>query len=101
MNNQSKFSAFIVETFKRFGVKSPRFFQVFQTIGIIATGIGFIPDALQWLDITPGPIYSKYISLAVKVAGGVMWLMAKLPVQNPERIIERTDKLPFTEKTTA
>lgn len=103
---QSDFTAWLQETFSRFALKSPRFFQVYQTIGAIAVAVGFIPDALQWLDITPTEIVSKYIALSIKVAGLVMWFMAKMPVTDPKKPVDGKtgetqplhEVMPFTQK---
>ena len=99
MEKQTALIAFLKETINRFGLKSPKFFQVYQMIGLVLTGIGFIPDIITWLDLTPTPIVSKYVSLAVKVAGGIMWLMAKIPVQNATKEIEKFDTdMPFSKQ---
>lgn len=94
----SNFTAWISEFIKRFTFKSPRFFQIVQYAGLIATAVGFIPDALVWLNITPTDIISKYITLALKVAGGVTYLIAKLPVSNSSVIADNSTQLPFTQK---
>jgi hypothetical protein len=103
---QSDFMAWFTETFKRFALKTPHFFQVYQTIGIICVGVGFLPDVLEWADITPNDVISKYLALAIKVAGGVMWLMAKLPVSDPKKPVDGktgeqqaiNDVMPFSVK---
>jgi hypothetical protein len=106
---QSDLIAWLQETFRRMALKSPHFFQVYQTIGAIAVGVGFIPDALQWLDFTPNEIISKYIALAIKVAGAVMWFMAKMPVTDPKKPVDGKtgeqqaigEVMPFTQKKKA
>lgn len=97
MNNQSAFVAWLVETFKRFALKTPAFFQVFQVLGIIATGVGFLPDLLEYLKITPTEIFSHYLEIGLRVAGIVTWVMAKLPVINSTSVVQQqSTALPFT-----
>jgi hypothetical protein len=88
--------AFIKELYKRFALPSPRFFQVVQAIGMVAAFIGFIPDILMYLEITPNPIFSRYLALALKVSGIVVKLLAKLPVENAGKVAATTNKMPFT-----
>lgn len=94
----SGFAAWFIEFYKRFGLKTPKFFQVLQIVGIIAAIVGFIPDALQYLEVTTTPIIDRYVSLAVKVAGGITWLISKLPAVNANTVAFHSNSLPFTEK---
>lgn len=93
--------AWVTEFIKRFGLKSPKFFQVWQTIGVVAIGVGFIPDTLEYLNITLNPHWANMLAIVLKAAGGALWLMAKLPVNNVSTVIAATDSLPFTEKKKA
>lgn len=96
MNTKANFAAFIAELWKRFPLKTPKFFQILQAVGIVAAGIGFIPDALTYLELTPTPIMSHYLEIVLKVAGIVTWIMAKLPVENATRVSLNTNHMPFT-----
>lgn len=95
---------FLKEFFKRFALKSPKFFQHLQTVGIILMAIGGIPEMLQELNITlPGKIndwVNKGISIAVTLGGIVTWILAKLPVANAETLPTSVKKeaLPFSKK---
>lgn len=84
----NSFLSWVVEVYNRFGLKSPKFFQTLQLIGLIALGVGFIPDALKWLDLTPTLIVDKVIAVAVKVAGGITWVISKLPVTSTVSPVE-------------
>jgi hypothetical protein len=103
---QSDFIAWLRETFKRLALKSPKFFQVYQSIGMIAVVVGFIPDALTFLEITPTDVMNQKIQLAMKIAGAVMWFMAKMPVTDPRKPVDGKtgeaqalhDVMPFTQK---
>ncbi|HEX8334509.1 MAG TPA: hypothetical protein VF622_17930 [Segetibacter sp.] len=75
-----KLQDFIIELFQRFALKSPKFYQKLQTVGLVALGIGFVPEILELLEITVTGQVAKYIGLAVKVAGAFTWLLAKTPV---------------------
>ena len=102
--------AWLIEFIKRFSLKSPRFFQVFQTIGLIAgliTGIPLFLEQLQGLGINiPLPeVWVRVQSKVIAAAAGVMWLMAKLPVNQPPtdngQPVPKKEALPFTEKNPA
>lgn len=96
--DSSQIISFIVELYKRFGLKSPKFFQVIQFIGIIATAIAWVPDLLQYLDIIPNEIYSKTLEVSLKVAGIITWVIAKLPVVDSlKTVATKPENLPFTE----
>ncbi len=90
--------AWFIEFFKRFALKTPKFFQVLQLAGIIATVAGFIPDILVWLSITPNEVVSKYLTVILKVAGATTWIVSKLPATNVTAVIDNSNALPFTEK---
>ena len=92
------FPSWFVEFYKRFGLTSPRFFQIIQYAGAAAVAIGFVPDILTYLSITPGPIFSKVLTTVLKAAGATAYIVSKLPTSNPNHVIQTTDNLPFTEK---
>jgi len=95
----SKSSAWLIENIKRFGLKTPRFFKVWKTIGFFCILVGFIPEGLAFLNITPNDVISNYLTLAVKVAGAVMVFMSKITFDDADpKLIENKDKqLPFTQ----
>lgn len=102
--------AFIVELLRRFSLKSPKFFQVLQTISIIAGLITGLPEFIDLLNSMGANINLPEIWLAVQSkvimwASIVLWMAAKLPVENPEqpktgdgKLVARTKALPFTTK---
>jgi len=96
--DKSKLQLFLIELVKRFATKSPKFFKIFQYVGIAATVMGFIPDALVMLGITPNAIFSNYIEIGLRVAGIVTVVMASLPVPNSSDT-NTASILPFTSTT--
>jgi hypothetical protein len=93
---KTDFSAFMIELYKRFALKSPKFFQVLQVVGIIAAFLGFIPKIAAFLDI---PIPQNHtLAIILKVAGATTLFMAKLPVLNSSLVMKTTEDLPFSEK---
>jgi hypothetical protein len=96
MNYKTGIEEFIKELYARFPLKTPKFFQVFQLIGILATIAGAIPDLLHWLEIIPTPLYSKLLTKLLEACGGITWMMAKLPVEHATRTALTTDKMPYT-----
>lgn len=88
--------AFLKELYQRFGLKSPKFFQKLQTIGIIATAVGFIPELLDFLDYSVPDSIADYWAKFLKIAGGTAWIISKLPVENAAKVVAGTDTMPFT-----
>ena len=97
-NLPKNFPSWFIEFYKRFGLTSPRFFQIIQYVGAAAVVVGFVPDILTSLSITPGPIFSHVLQIALKAAGAATYIVSKLPTSNPNHIVQTTDSLPFTEK---
>lgn len=82
MDRKSLFAAWFQEFIQRFFVKSPAYFQVWQKIGIVCALLGFLPDALDALDVVVAGKWAIYLGIAMKAAGFVTWLQAKQPVQS-------------------
>lgn len=111
MQPSSDVMAFLVELYKRMSLKSPAFFQVLQTLGMIAALITGIPLFLQQLSMftgmeinLPGPVNGMFVRV-VFWCGLVVKLMAKLPVTDPDRPVTKAGRpvstiknMPFTEK---
>jgi hypothetical protein len=96
--------AYIIEFFKRFGLKTPSFFQVLQTLGIIAAILTGLPAFVEWLNADFGvgvTLPDFWLAIQDKViawCGFVMWVVAKLPISdNAMPAAKAEDKLPFTE----
>lgn len=101
--------AWLEENITRFALKTPKFFQIWQTIGTILLVITGIPEALfQLKELFKVDVW-QYLPDAVQfvanktiaIAGLVMLWMSKLPVTPPTTKKEEekiADKLPFTEK---
>lgn len=100
------FIAFLEELFNRFALKSPKFFQILQKVGIVLLAITGIPEALLILKTSVGIDLWTYLPEAVQwfasktiaLAGILLWVLAKLPVQNSTTVMNTSNKLPFTEK---
>jgi hypothetical protein len=91
------------ELLARFSLKSPKFFQVLQTIGVVCAFLGGVPKILEDNNIHLGEPFATYvnkgIALAVTVAGIVTWILGKLPVsQDVMTQAKAADKLPYTTK---
>lgn len=94
---------FITEFLNRFSLKSPAFFQVIQTLSIVAAAIAGIPALIAQfqsdLGISVPGWMIDYSNKAVVIAAAVAWIIAKLPVKSPEiNKISTLRKLPFSEK---
>lgn len=93
---------FLQELFNRFKLKSPQFFVVIQNIALVATVITGLPMLLSEYEATmhvqlPAVIH-VLSSKAVFVASSVLFITAKLPVDNSTGIARSTNKLPYTRK---
>lgn len=99
--------AFFSELYQRFALKSPKFFQYVQAFGVVLMVITGIPELLYQLKtefgidlwtMLPGAV-QFFASKTIAIAGVLIKLMAKLPVENANHVVNTTNKLPFTEKT--
>ena len=97
----SNFSTWFSEMFKRFGLDSPKYFKIWQTIGLVAIGISFIPDALSYYHIALTGTAGIVLSVALKAGGAALKFMGMLPVSNANAVIDISNKLPFTENAKA
>jgi hypothetical protein len=93
--NMGKMGAFFIELFKRFGLKSPKFFQVLQFIGALCAVITGLPDLLTRSGITLPPEIEVFENKTIAIAGAIMWIISKLPVENPQ-LVSVKKKLPFS-----
>lgn len=98
---------FIKEIFSRLGMKSPSFFRVIQWLSIATASITGLPALLSQFQTQLGitiPVWVTHISdKAVAISAIVAWIIAKLPVSNPNETVlkqsgEVVPKLPFTNK---
>jgi hypothetical protein len=98
--------AWIVEFLKRFALKSPAFYQVLQTIGLIAMLITGIPAFIEWLNadfgvnVTLPDFWLAIESKVIAWCGFITWIISKTPVDNREELtrVEKREKLPYTSK---
>ncbi len=95
MKQQTDVMAFLIELIKRFSLKSPKFFQVIQAVGLIAGLITGVPEFLQLLGMQLPAAIAPFASKTIAAASSVLWIMAKLPV-DPKAMLE--SKMPFTTK---
>lgn len=98
---------FIKEIFARLGMKSPSFFRVIQWLSIATATVTGLPALLAQFQNELGitiPDWIKHISdKAVAISAIVAWIVAKLPVSNPDQTVLKSSgsvapKLPFTNK---
>lgn len=95
---------FLTELWNRLSIKSPAFFQVLQTIAIIAGALGGLPLLISEFQgafptvVIPNSIvvFSGKVTL---ISAIVLWVIAKLPIK-PEVLAKALadGKLPFTEQ---
>lgn len=96
---------FIKEIFARLGMKSPSFFRVIQWLSVATAAITGLPALLSQFQNELGiaiPEWVTHISdKAVAISAIVAWIIAKLPVSDPDAVVLKTNgdvkpKLPFT-----
>lgn len=79
---------FIKEVFARLGMKSPSFFRVIQWLSIATAFVTGLPALLAQFQNELGitiPDWIKHISdRAVAISAIVAWVIAKLPVSDPD-----------------
>jgi hypothetical protein len=94
--------AFLIESYKRLSAKSPKLFQVWQKVGMIAALITGIPLFIQQVEMFTGlevPLPDIVNSTLVRVVfwcGLVVKFMGKLPVTTPPEF--KPEQHPFTTK---
>jgi len=108
MKYQTDLSAFLIEAYQRLSLKSPRFFQVLQTIGMIAALLTGIPLFIQQLEMFTGleinlpDVVNGIVIRIVFWCGLIVKIMAKLPVTPPPTDngvqVPQEEALPFTVK---
>lgn len=102
MDKKNLFKAWFTEFIERFALESPKYFQVWQKIGGIAFIIGWVPDALDALDIVVTGKIADYIAFGLKVAGFITWLQAKQPVLSFTKptikgeVVDTKEVMPFS-----
>lgn len=79
---------FLIELVKRWKLESPRFFKVFQMIGLIATLITGVPELLAFLHISLPESIAFFANKTIAIAGAAVLLISKLTVKNPEHLHE-------------
>lgn len=96
MKKTKGLEAFIVEFYNRFGLKTPRFFQYIQIAGMIATVLGFVPLAVEALDLGNVTWLSYTAKWCIAISGSITWIISKLPVTQSEQQGAGFYKLPVT-----
>lgn len=110
---------FLLEFYKRMALKSPKFFQILQTIGMIAAIVTGLPLAIQQFEMftgikvfesLPEVVNSTFIRV-VFFCGVIVKIMAKLPVVYPTQTntpvsksdgstVAKSEALPYTANVT-
>ena len=96
---------FLVETFQRFFLKSPKFFRVWKIITGIPVLLIALPNALTILNINLPQIFNDHVTDIVGWATTAMFMMSFLPSESKAVAVDQfgtpvkqtnVDKLPFT-----
>lgn len=93
ITKKSDLSLFLKEIGARWSEGSPKFFRVMGWISLVMAGIGFIPDLLNFLQIT---LPEKWMAVLGRfMVGAGLWgkFVASMPVKQPTKEV-----MPFTEK---
>jgi len=108
MQQKTDIWAFLLESYQRLFLKSPKLFQVWQRIGTFAALLTGIPLAIQQFELLTGisiklpELINHWMMRVVFASGIVMKFMAKLPVTQPpvedEKEVSKVEALPFTSK---
>lgn len=81
---------FITEIFNRLRMKSPSFFRVIQWLSVVTAAITGLPALIAQfqteLGITLPDWVITFSDKAVVIAAIVAWIIAKLPVDEPNKI---------------
>jgi hypothetical protein len=106
MKPNTDVAAFLIEMYKRMSLKSPRFFQILQAVGMAAALITGIPLFIQQIEMFTGlkialpDVVNHWVVRVVFWCGVVVKVMAKLPVHQPPiedgEKIPKAEALPFT-----
>lgn len=104
MKPSNSVKAWLVENYTRLKLKTPKVFQVWQTIGVILLLVTGIPEFLKQLYEETGidvwtmlPDAVKVLaSKTIAVAGLVIKIMSKLHVISTE-VAKNNENLPYTE----
>lgn len=102
---------FLVELWQRMSLKSPKFFQVVQGIGMAAALITGIPLAIQQFSMITGveialpDVVNFWVIRVIFWCGVVTKIIGKLPVTSTDRPVTsdgkveaKTEVLPYTAK---
>jgi hypothetical protein len=106
MQPSTDVAAFLVELYKRMSLKSPRFFQILQAIGMAAALITGIPLFIQQVEMFTGlhialpDVVNHWVTRVIFWCGVMVKIMAKLPVHQPPtdhgEPVTKKEALPFT-----
>jgi hypothetical protein len=89
--NTAQAWAFLIEIYKRFSSKSPRFFVVMQWVSMIAFVVTGLPGVLQEMGVVLPGAWAEVQSKVIGWASAIAYFISKMPVADPSG-------LPFTEK---
>jgi len=108
MQQKTDIWAFLLESYQRLFLKSPKLFQIWQRIGTLAALLTGIPLAIQQFELFTGvqiklpEMVNHWMIRVLFGCGLVMKFMAKLPVTQPpvedEKEVSKVEALPFTSK---
>jgi hypothetical protein len=85
---QTVIGDFLLQIIKRLTLESPKFFKVFQIIGIVASLITGIPEFLELIGVHLPQSIAFFANKTIAIAGSVVVFMATLTVKNPNEILK-------------
>jgi xanthine/uracil permease len=80
-----KVPQFLVELLQRFATKNHSFFKWIQTVSGVVAIVAFLPDLLNYLDISSPSWLEVLHSKAVKIGALTAIVMAQLPNEQPKK----------------
>ena len=95
---QTVIGDFLLQIVKRLTLESPKFFKVFQIIGIVASLITGIPEFLELIGVHLPESIAFFANKTIAIAGSIVVFMATLTVKNPNAILknENTTNSPLS-----
>ena len=93
----SDVKVFLSELWKRFGLKSPKYFRIWNKVGYVFATSGLLPTASTKILSISIPQYPWLEGILTGIGLGIVFL-AQQTVVNAGVISGQTGQLPFTEK---
>ena len=85
---QTLIGDFLLQIVKKLSLESPKFFKVFQILGIIASLITGIPEFLELIGVHLPESIAFFSNKTIAIAGFIVVFMSNLTVKNPNEILK-------------